>query len=66
MNKTIEIRKSKCGSVQTFTPLIDGNLVLPCAGVTCYGIRQISTVGVILDIELRKVGHTLDEFIFAV
>jgi hypothetical protein len=64
MSKTIEIKKSECGTLASFTPLINGNIVLPCVGVTCYGEKQIARAGEYLDMELRKVGHTLSEFEF--
>ena len=66
MNKIIEITKSTYGDIQkfTFTPLIDGNHVLPCGGVVCYGAEQIARAGEFLDVELRKVGRTLSEFDF--
>jgi hypothetical protein len=64
MSKTIEITKSRFGHIQKFTPLIDGNHVLPCGGVVCYSDAQVARAGEILDVELRKVGHTLSEFDF--
>jgi len=62
--KTILVTKSTKGFIQKFTPLIDGNHVLPCGGVVCYGEAQVAKAGEILDRELRKVGHTLSEFDF--
>lgn len=62
--KKILVRKSSCGSLVEYVPMIGGNVVLPCHGVTCYGEKQISRAGEYLDAALRKVGHTLAEFEF--
>lgn len=62
--KQIIVRKSSCGSLVEYVPKIDGNVVLPFHGVTCYGEKQISRAGEYLDAALRKVGQKLSEFTF--